>query len=114
MFRNTETGAVVFQCFCGVEEEGGGEDALIASDILTSSETAHMYQRLLANAARDRVNQQVSRVCEDCGLDYMTQVRLGVREVIVWTCKCGHRTDKPPQEKTPPASGEPAETAGAP
>ncbi len=90
MARDTSSGAVVFRCYCGVEEKGEAEDALIASDILHAGETAQMYERLIANAAFDRVNQQVHRDCPRCGLDYMAQVRVGSREVVVWACKCGY------------------------
>jgi hypothetical protein len=90
MTRDTSSGAVVFKCYCGVEERGTAEDALIASDILHSGETAQMYERLISNAAFDRANQQVHRDCPDCGLDYMAQVRVGSREVVVWVCKCGY------------------------
>jgi acetone carboxylase gamma subunit len=112
MARDTASGAVVFHCFCGYQLEGGQQDALIASDILAAGETAQMYERLLANAAHDRVNQQVRRDCPQCGLDYMAQVRLGPREVVVWKCKCGYATGEPAPR--PPPRHEGAEKERAP
>lgn len=92
MTRDTSTGSVVFNCFCGRREDGGADDTLIASDILHSGETTEMYRRLIRNSAHDRVNQQVRKDCPKCGLDYMTQIRVGVREVVVYTCKCGYES----------------------
>lgn len=89
MARDTSTGSVLFRCFCGIQEEGGPDDSLISSDILHAGETAEMYRRLIWNAANDRVNQQVRRDCPKCGRDYMTQIRVGQREVVVWKCRCG-------------------------
>lgn len=90
MTRDTSSGAVSFVCYCGVRVDGGPEDARIASDILNAGETEEMYRRLIRSAPFDRVNQQVLRDCPKCGLDYMTQIRVGAREVVIWVCKCGY------------------------
>ncbi|GFR89419.1 BA71V-C122R [Elysia marginata] len=94
MVRATSSGVVTFVCFCGVQEEGSSEDARIAGDVLNAGETEEMYRRLIKNAAFDRVNQQVKRDCPKCGLDYMTQIRVGAREVVVWTCTCGYDSSR--------------------
>ena len=49
-----------------------------------------MYRNLIRTAPFDRTNQQVSRSCSGCGLDYMTQIRVGESEAIIYTCKCGN------------------------
>ena len=90
MVRDTGTGSIMFNCYCGVQEKGDKMDALIASDVLHTGQTAEMYRRLMRNAAHDRVNQQVKKDCPNCGRDYMTQIRVGDREVVVWVCKCGY------------------------
>ena len=100
MKRDTATGEILFKCFCGEVSKGAPEDAHIANDILHAGETAEMYRRLIANAAHDRVNQQVERDCPDCGLDYMTQIRVGTREIVVWTCKCGRVETTETRKKT--------------
>jgi ribosomal protein L37AE/L43A len=90
MARDTLSGAVVFKCYCGIQVDGGPEDALIAGDILRSGGTSDMYQRLIRNAPYDRVNQQVAQAdCPDCGRDYCTQVILPPNEIVVWVCRCG-------------------------
>lgn len=89
MSRDTSTGTVRFRCFCGVELDGGPMDALIASESLTAERNTEMFQRLIHHSAHSRTNQQVSRDCPECGLDYMTQIRVSDQEVVVWTCRCG-------------------------
>ena len=90
MYRDTSSGTVNFICFCGVREEGGAGDARISGAVLNAGEDEEMYQRLIRNAPNDRVNQLVARDCTECGLDYMTQIRVGSREIVIWVCKCGH------------------------
>ncbi len=77
-------------CFCGFVAEKTPEDARIAGEVLHAGETEEMYRRLIRNAAFDRTNQQVRKECPQCGLDYMTQIRVGAREIVLWVCKCGY------------------------
>ena len=89
MVRNTSTGLVVFECPCGVEEPGTPEDCRIGGALLGAGGTTEMYRKLIRTAPIDRVNQLVERFCPACGLDYMTQIRVGDAEVIIYKCKCG-------------------------
>ena len=90
MVRDPSAGVVVFRCPCGAEESGAPEDARVGGAVLGAGETTEMYRRLIQTAPFDRTNQLVKRPCPDCGLDYMTQIRVGDSEVIVYKCKCGH------------------------
>ena len=89
MIRDPSSGTVVFRCPCGVEEKGAPEDARISGAVLGAGETTEMYRLLIKTAPFDRTNQLVARLCPDCGLDYMTQIRVGDSETIVYKCKCG-------------------------
>lgn len=89
MQRETVSGAVEFRCYCGRLEKGAPEDARIASAVLGNAETAEMFRRLIDAAAFDRVNQQMRRWCRDCGRDYMTLVRVGESETVIYKCQCG-------------------------
>ena len=91
MRRNTYSGTVVYWCPCGVEETGDPADARIGGAVLGAGQTTLIYSLLIRTASFDRTNQLVKRHCPQCGLDYMTQVRVGDAEVIVYTCKCGHQ-----------------------
>jgi DNA-directed RNA polymerase subunit M/transcription elongation factor TFIIS len=109
MTRDASSGSVVFQCYCGVREPGGPYDARLSGAVLGASETAAMYDSLIRAAPFDRTNQLVLRPCPDCGLDYMTQIRVGDAEVIVYKCKCGHEEGggggAPAEATRPPAGG---------
>lgn len=94
MASETSTGAVVFICYCGFKVDGKPEDMRIAGDVLNSGETEEMYHRLIRNAPFDRVNQLVKKDCPLCGLDYMTQIRVGAREIVILACKCGYNATR--------------------
>jgi DNA-directed RNA polymerase subunit M/transcription elongation factor TFIIS len=91
MAEDTSLGYIVFRCHCGEEVRGGPGDARVGGATQEDRETLELFATLLANAAHDRVNQQVARECLECGLDYMTLVRLGEAEVAIFVCKCGAR-----------------------
>jgi len=97
MIRDTSSGSVVFNCYCGYTVKGTAKDAQIMGGM--SGETEEMYRRLIRTAAHDRVNQQVKKDCPKCGLDYMTQIRVGDREIVVWVCKCGYDSSRTEPKK---------------
>ena len=89
MVRDPSMGKIVFRCPCGNEKKGDANDVRIGGASLNSAETSEMYHLLIENAPMDRTNQLVARNCVKCGLDYMTQIRVGESEVIIYKCKCG-------------------------
>lgn len=100
MSRDPSSGSVVFRCVCGAEEPGAPEDARVLGAVLGDGETTEMYRLLIQSAPHDRTNQLVHKACRECGLDYMTQIRVGTAEVIVYKCKCGHEeTNAEPSAK---------------
>jgi len=90
MERKTTTGAVVFHCSCGITEKGTPYDSRISGAVLGASETKGMFHRLIQTSAHDRVDMTVRRYCAKCGLDYMTQIRVGESQSIIYKCKCGN------------------------
>ena len=91
MVRDTSSGVVRFSCTgCGEVVAGDAYDSRVGGAVLGAGETTAMYRRLIKTSPFDRVNQLVARVCAQCGLDYMTQIRVGESESIVYTCKCGN------------------------
>jgi DNA-directed RNA polymerase subunit M/transcription elongation factor TFIIS len=88
--RNTSSGEIVFTCPCGEKVKGGPHDARIGGTAAATSETMDMYQRLIASAPHDPVNQRVMcPPCPTCGLDYVAQLRISSAEVVIHRCKCG-------------------------
>jgi len=100
MARVIMQGKVYFQCVCSKLVPGTRADTLIQNELHQAQEVTAMNDRLIGNAAYDRVNQQVMKDCPgECGRDYMTQLRIGQREVVVHVCPCGYRSDQAEQEK---------------
>ncbi len=89
--RDTTGGIVKFKCKCTYEIHGTAEDARI-SGVSAGGENIEMYRILVNNAAHDRVNKQIKKTCPECKLDYMTFIRVGSSESIVFKCKCGYET----------------------
>jgi len=83
-------GSVIFKCFCGHIEESNPEDVLISNITITNTETPEMYDNLIRLAPFDRTNQLVEKNCPNCGRNYMTQIRIGSVEIIVYSCRCGY------------------------
>jgi DNA-directed RNA polymerase subunit M/transcription elongation factor TFIIS len=83
--------SVVFKCECGHVEATNPEDVLISSETLSSTDTTEWYNNLIHNAPHDKTCQLVKQDCPDCGLDYLTQLRLGNSEIVVHRCKCGYK-----------------------
>lgn len=84
-------GSVVFKCVCGNSEETKPEDVLISNITLNSSETTEMYNNLIELAPFDRTTQLIKLDCPKCGVDYMSQIRVGTSEIIIYRCKCGYK-----------------------
>lgn len=80
---------IIFKCMCGYIADTSPEDVLISSNILTSSESLEMYHNLIHFAPFDRTNELIKFPCPNCGLDYITQIRVGSSEIIIYRCKCG-------------------------
>jgi len=100
MRRETSSGTLEFVSSCGYREKGKPGDLQVKSGTPNSEETTEMYQVYIRNSPFDRVSQQVKRDCPECGLDYMTQIRVGSREDVIWTCKCGHGVTQTGQKLT--------------
>jgi len=82
---------IVFKCVCEHIEPTNDEDVLISSGITKELPNIEKYDKLIYFAPFDRTNQLVYKDCPDCGLDYLTQIRIGENEIIIYRCKCGYK-----------------------
>jgi DNA-directed RNA polymerase subunit M/transcription elongation factor TFIIS len=89
--KNISMGNVIFKCVCGNIEKTLPEDSLISDPTISENETMGMYDNLIEFAPFDRTNQLIKMDCPTCGLDYLTQIRVGTSEVIIYRCKCGYK-----------------------
>lgn len=85
------SGSVLFQCKCNNIEETNPEDILISNITTANIDTVEMYSNLIDSAPFDRTTQLIQKNCPTCGLDYLSQIRLGSSEIIVHRCKCGYK-----------------------
>ena len=93
MRRNPASGEVVFVCTsCLTEERGGPLDARVSGAAHGAAETTEVYRQLIETAPFDPTNQLVQRDCPVCGRDYSVQIRVGLAEIVVYKCKCGHES----------------------
>lgn len=110
MALRTSTGDIDWICpSCETVVPGTAEDARVSGEVHGSSDTTAMYDSLLRHSAFDETNQLVARDCA-CGRDYMTQVRVGVNERIIYTCRCGARViaGAPATDAKSPTSNSPS------
>jgi DNA-directed RNA polymerase subunit M/transcription elongation factor TFIIS len=89
--KKISMGNVIFKCVCGSIEESNSEDVLISNITIGTNETTEMYNNLIEFAPFDRTNQLIQMNCPLCGRDYMTQIRVGSSEIIIYRCKCGYK-----------------------
>jgi DNA-directed RNA polymerase subunit M/transcription elongation factor TFIIS len=92
MSRDPQGDDIIFKCrFCGEERKGDVWDTCVEGGVIGHEQTGEMYRNLLKHSPFDPVNQRVARLCKapGCGLDYMTLVRVGLDETVVFRCECG-------------------------
>lgn len=89
--KRIDNDRILFECICGNIEETTEEDVLISSGITKELPSIEKYEKLIYFAPFDRTNQLVYKDCPKCGLDYLTQLRIGENEIIIYRCKCGYK-----------------------
>lgn len=90
---STITGKLLFKCpVCAEQIEGDAYDVKMPSAFNPSEESTESWINIINNAPFDRVSQIVGKSCINCPRNYMTQLRLGQNERIVYSCKCGYNS----------------------
>jgi hypothetical protein len=104
---STITGKLLFKCpICAEQVNGDAYDVRMPSVFHASDESTELWINIIKNAPHDRVSQLVDKECKNCKRSYMTRLRLGNNETIIYSCKCGYNTstDKYQVEKSTTAS----------
>lgn len=86
--QQINNGEIILKCQCGYVQETTDEDVLIQFDTKAVTSITELYDLFISYSSHDPTITRVHRVCK-CGLDYMTQLRIGHNAITVWTCKCG-------------------------
>ena len=90
MTKDTVTGNIVFKCRCTKEIMGEGDDSLMSEGISTDSNAK--YEVFIDNAAFDTAANKVLSQCTNCGLPYLTLIRVGINEQVMYVCRCGFKS----------------------
>lgn len=93
MEKTTGSGAVHFQCKCLLDLVGTDEDTLMSEMYLEATESNLKHEVFIDNAPFDTAGNIVKKDCPDCGLDFLTLIRIGTQEQVIYVCTCGYRSN---------------------
>ena len=93
MQRRVGATAVFFECPCGHTEAGTSESRRIRSGMQQTTSMTEKYGTVIGCAPHSRTMLRVKQPCKNCGLPYLTQVKVGENDFIIRVCECGYRTD---------------------
>lgn len=86
----TANAKVIFECeICHVRKEGQPEDTLWFEEARIKED--ERFQMYLSRASHDLAGKTVQILCDKCGRQYMTLVRIGKAANALYVCECGHR-----------------------
>lgn len=92
MTKNTTAiGQIVYTCRCQLVEEGKPDDTLMAEGYLESARNDSKHMVFIENAPFDNAGHIVLKDCPQCGLNFLTMIRVGLTETTIFTCSCGYR-----------------------
>ena len=87
----TATGSIVFHCRCQYMIEGNPDDTLMAEGFLETSQGNLKHDVFIENAPFDAAANIVLKDCPQCGLNFMTMIRIGISETTMYTCSCNYQ-----------------------
>lgn len=95
MHMDTTGDRLKFICHCGISTIAKDDETRILTRTIDSGSNKGVgYENLIKNSSFDRVNNLVKKDCPKCSINYMTQIRIGEDENIIYTCKCGYNSIK--------------------
>jgi hypothetical protein len=89
LIRKYDNNVLSFYCVnCKLNYEAKLLDNVIISNISDNIIIYQKYKHFIKNSGFDPTILKISKICENCGLDYMTMCRLGASSKIIYTCSC--------------------------
>ncbi len=82
-------GAIIFQCPCQLQEPGQPDDSLMAEGLFENTGSDHKHMIFIENSPFDPAANIVLKDCLNCGLNFLTLIRIGQNETTFYTCTCG-------------------------
>lgn len=88
----TSNDEIVFECFeCDLRTNGTAEDTLLEEEFTQSAITDLIHEQFVLNSAYDDAGNKILRDCKKCGLNFMTKIRRGEMQTVLYTCSCGNQ-----------------------
>lgn len=85
---------IIFECIiCGLRLNGTDEDTLLQEEFMQSAIVDLIHEQFVLNSAHDDAGNKVMRDCSKCGLNFMTKIRRGETQTVLYTCTCGNREE---------------------
>jgi hypothetical protein len=84
------SGSILFTCSCGITRAGTDDDTLILEEFPEMADMTQKYDVFIENSAHDPAGYIIKEDCPKCHLDFMTLIRVGVNETVMYTCTCGY------------------------
>ena len=92
MTKSTSSvGVIVFQCRCGLTEDGKPDDTMMYEEYLETAESNLKHDVFIENSSHDDAAHIVLKDCPGCGLNFLTMIRIGKSESCMYTCTCDYR-----------------------
>jgi hypothetical protein len=90
---------VEFKCVCQNVVLGAPEDTLLAEETVDNLESYKKHDAFIENSPHDAARCIVMKNCPTCNLNFLTMIRIGTDETVVYVCKCGFRATSTQYEK---------------
>ncbi len=87
-----KTGVIMFTCSCGVTKLGTNNDTLILEEFPEMADMTQKYDAFIESSAHDPAGYIIKVDCPECHVDFMTLIRVGANETVMYTCTCGYVT----------------------
>lgn len=101
MSKSVVTGQVQFSCRCQIQEKKGtAEDTLMYEEMLETAESNLKHEVFIENSPFDAAANIVMKDCPKCNLNFITLIRVGINEAVMYTCTCGFRATVDEYNKT--------------
>jgi hypothetical protein len=84
------TESIVFYCRCSLKVDGTPDDTLMAEGNIGTSEDGDLKHKIfIEQSPYDLAAHHVLKDCPQCGLNFMTMISIGVKEITMYSCSCG-------------------------
>ncbi len=88
---DTASGNLLFVCpRCGSNKNPEPEDTLVYNEDPNSTKTMDQFNTMIRNAPKDPSRYLFDYKCK-CGMPYVTHMRIGENEKVLFICECGEK-----------------------